>query len=190
MPAHFRFAVKAPKTITHEARLADVDALLDRFVDEIEPLGNKLGVILVQLPPGLAFDRGLATAFFKRLRSRSAARISCEPRHRSWFEPDVENLLADLQIARVAADPAILPAAARPGGWRGFAYWRLHGSPVIYRSSYDARALDDYARAIEAEGGDEAWCIFDNTASSAATANALTMTAGLTAYARPSSAAR
>src|SRR4029078_9092426 len=50
VPADFRFAVKLPKTITHEAGLADCGALLDRFVDEVTGLGDKLAVLLVQLP--------------------------------------------------------------------------------------------------------------------------------------------
>src|SRR5687768_10341877 len=49
-PAPFRFSVKMPKAITHEARLADCGALLDRFVAEVTGLGGKLGVLLVQLP--------------------------------------------------------------------------------------------------------------------------------------------
>jgi uncharacterized protein YecE (DUF72 family) len=70
--------------------------------------------------------------------------------------------------------------AAHPGGWRGFSYWRLHGSPVMYRSSYETR-LDEYASAIRAEieQGREAWCMFDNTASSAATGDALELMAKL-----------
>jgi uncharacterized protein YecE (DUF72 family) len=99
----------------------------------------------------------------------------CEPRHPSWFEPGPDALLARLKVARVAADPAIVPAAASPGGWRGLDYWRLHGSPAMYRSSYDDSRLDLYAAVLrDAErGARAAWCIFDNTASSAATGDAL-----------------
>jgi uncharacterized protein YecE (DUF72 family) len=65
-----------------------------------------------------------------------------------------------------------VPEAAEPGGWRGLAYYRLHGSPAVYRSSYDDGRLEDYAVRLAAEGG-PAWCIFDNTASGAATEDAL-----------------
>src|ERR1700733_604079 len=56
VPAGFRFSVKLPKAMTHEQRLADCGALLDRFVSEVTGLGDRLGVLLVQLPPQLAFD--------------------------------------------------------------------------------------------------------------------------------------
>ncbi len=177
VPPGFRFAVKLPKTITHLSKLVDCGDLLESFLDEIGPLGERLGVLLVQLPPKLAFDPVPASSFFTLLGSRSSAsaRIACEPRHPSWFEADAEALLDRLCIARVAADPAIVPAAASPGGWRGFSYWRLHGSPAMYRSSYDDARLEDYARAIRQEGAPESWCMFDNTAASQATGNALAL---------------
>jgi len=55
-PYGFRFSAKLPKTITHEHRLADCGKLLDAFLDEAFGLGEKLAVLLVQLPPGLGFD--------------------------------------------------------------------------------------------------------------------------------------
>ena len=64
--------------------------------------------------------------------------------------------------------------ASNPGGWRELSYWRLHGSPAMYRSSYADR-IENYARLLEAEAaaGHEVWCLFDNTASSAAAGDAL-----------------
>jgi uncharacterized protein YecE (DUF72 family) len=133
-----------------------------------------LAVLLVQLPPKLAFDAELAAGFFADLQSLTTARIVCEPRHASWFEADAEGLLAQSSVARVAADPAPVPAGALPGGWPGLRYWRLHGSPRIYRSPYGPDRLADYASRIAAgSAGDEAWVMFDNTASSAATSDAL-----------------
>jgi uncharacterized protein YecE (DUF72 family) len=176
VPDTFRFAVKMPKTISHQKKLVDCEALAEAFVDEAGALGGKLAVLLLQLPPKLAFDAGLAEAFLAHLKTLSPARIACEPRHPSWFEPEAGALLDRLEVARVAADPAVVPAA-EPGGWRGLAYWRLHGSPVMYRSAYGAERLGDYSEAIAAaaSGGAETWCMFDNTASSAATADALTL---------------
>src|SRR5206468_3136895 len=66
----FRFSVKLPKVITHEARLVGIDHPLDRFLGEIAGLREKLGPILVQLPPSLTFDRSIAASFFERLRDR------------------------------------------------------------------------------------------------------------------------
>jgi uncharacterized protein YecE (DUF72 family) len=174
VPPTFRFAVKVPRTITHERRLADCDELARGFLAEVEALGGKLAVLLVQLPPKLVFEASVAEQFFGRFAKLARARVACEPRHPSWFEGEADKMLDRFGVARVAADPAVVPAAAAPGGWRGLAYWRLHGSPVTYRSSYEDR-LDHYAARIraETEQGREAWCMFDNTLSAFATVNAL-----------------
>ncbi len=113
-----------------------------------------------------------APAQLDALRQSTDVQIVCEPRHPSWFDEGADAMLAERKIARVAADPAPVPAAAVPGGWPGFAYWRLHGSPQVYRSPYEAERIAGYAGAMRAVGTD-AWCMFDNTASSAATGNAL-----------------
>jgi uncharacterized protein YecE (DUF72 family) len=99
----------------------------------------------------------------------------CEPRHASWFELEADAFLVDRAVARVAADPARVPAAASPGGWRGMTYRRLHGSPDMYRSAYGAERLRDYVSAIERDRteGRATWCMFDNTAASAALGDAL-----------------
>jgi uncharacterized protein YecE (DUF72 family) len=177
VPEGFRFCAKLPKTITHERRLVDAEPLLAAFLAEVQPLADKLAVLLVQLPPSLAFDRGVAERFLLALTGATDLRIVCEPRHPSWFDAEAEALLVERQVARVAADPAKVPAAAVPGGWRGLSYFRLHGSPVPYRSSYAPEALQAYADMMKTDlqAGREVWCIFDNTASSAATGNALTL---------------
>ena len=87
-------------------------------------------------------------------------------------------MLERFRCARVAADPARVPEAARPGAWNEFAYWRLHGSPVMYRSSYSDVFLQQLAANLCARRKDEtAWCIFDNTMLGAALANSLSLQA-------------
>jgi uncharacterized protein YecE (DUF72 family) len=181
VPADFRFAVKMPKAVSHERKLVDCEDLVAGFLDEVGGLGDKLAILLLQLPPKLAFDPSVAEPFLAGLAATSPARLACEPRHPSWFESAPDALLDRLGIARVAADPAVVPAAALPGGWRGLSYWRLHGSPRIYRSSYDDGRLDPYAALLRAEqaAGRPAWCMFDNTAGSAATGDALGLIARL-----------
>ncbi len=174
VPAAFRFCVKLPKQITHERRLVACEEALERFLHECGHLGEKLGCLLVQLPPSLAYDAVSASAFFDALRARHDGPVALEPRHRSWL--DAESLLQQAQIARVAADPAPFAEAAEPGGWPGFRYYRLHGSPRIYHSSYGDDRLDSLAARLLAQPKDAtSWCIFDNTASGAATANALAL---------------
>ncbi len=172
VPDGFLFSAKLPKEITHERRLADCAGPLAAALEEMAGMGGKLDILLVQLPPRLAFEPAVAQLFFAALRSGWDRNLACEPRHPTWFGPEADSLLADRRIARVAADPARVPAAAEPGGWRGLAYHRLHGSPAVYRSSYDDGRLEAYARRLAA-GSAPAWCIFDNTASSAATGDAL-----------------
>lgn len=176
VPGDFRFSVKLPKEITHQRKLVDIAEPLDAFAEQARLLGDKLSVLLVQLPPKLEFDAKVAASFFDVLASRLSARLACEPRNASWFAAPADALLARLDVARVAADPALCPEAAVPGGWDGFAYWRLHGSPAMYRSPYGER-VHDYAGVLKgaAAAGRDAWCIFDNTASSAAMGDALAL---------------
>ncbi len=177
VPESFRFAVKIPKAITHERRLKDVGDLLDRFLSEVGGLGPKLGPLLVQMPPSLSFQHGGADRFLSDLRRRIRGSIVCEPRHASWFTPEVEALLAELRIARVAADPAPVPGANEPGGWHGLSYYRLHGSPRIYYSAYSPEYLSAVAELLtrDVAAAVVTWCIFDNTAAFAATGDALTI---------------
>ncbi len=169
----FRFSVKLPKSITHERRLVNVEAPLDGFAAGVELLGEKLAVVLVQLPPSLAFDADVFDAFHQRLAERVPVAVALEPRHSTWFDEGVDSFLAVRRVARVGADPAVVPSAAEPGGWSGLSYFRLHGSPVTYRSPYDAVFLRSLAARLDP--GD--WCIFDNTASGAALPNAVELLA-------------
>jgi uncharacterized protein YecE (DUF72 family) len=175
VPAGFRFSAKLPKTITHERRLLGCEQPLDEFLAQARHLGDRLACLLVQLPPSLAFDAGAARPFLALLRARFAGRLALEPRHASWFGAEPDALLRELQVARVLADPVRHAAGAWPGGWPGLVYLRLHGSPRMYYSAYPPPLLQALARRMRqaAAEGAEVWCIFDNTASGAATGDAL-----------------
>jgi uncharacterized protein YecE (DUF72 family) len=172
VPDDFRFALKLPQEVTHTRRLAGVDEPLARFLDESAGLGAKRDVLLVQLAPSLAYDRHTAEPFFTLLREHYAGRVACEPRHATWLNASAEALFAAFQVARVAADPPRPGGAFVPGGTADFQYWRLHGSPRIYYSDYGADKLAEMTRTLR-QTDVPAWCIFDNTALGAATANAL-----------------
>lgn len=165
-PEAFRFSVKLPKAATHEHRLVGTEPILDRFFAEIGPLGEKRGPILIQTPGKLAFEPEVAAAFFHALRERFDGPLVIEPRGPSWFRPDAQALLTAHRIGRAGADPAPVPEAT-PSGEPS--YWRLHGSPRIYWSSYSEEKLNKLTD--ELSPGD--WCIFDNTASGAAASDAL-----------------
>ncbi len=177
VPDEFRFAVKTPKAITHASKLINTGAALQEFVQSIAGLGSKLGPVLVQLPPKLAFDEATAHDFFTTLRELHVGQVVLEPRHESWFTSTVDQLLRGFEIARVAADPPKgSAAAARPGGWDGLHYWRLHGSPRTYYSDYDEAALLRIAGMLTSEAKQrqhDTWIIFDNTALGHASANVI-----------------
>jgi uncharacterized protein YecE (DUF72 family) len=175
VPPDFRFSAKIPKRITHELRLVGSEPLLDSFLADVTCLGERLGPLLVQLPPSFAYDERVARGFFESLRARHEGAVVFEPRHPTWFADDVERLLAEFRIARVAADPARVPLAGEPGGWPGIIYYRLHGSPRVYYDKYDEGYIDGLTARLRAHIGSSGpvWCIFDNTALGAATANAV-----------------
>jgi uncharacterized protein YecE (DUF72 family) len=188
-PAHFRFAVKMPKAVTHTAKLVNTGSAMLEFFDAVCGLGIKLGPVLVQLPPKLSFEEGIAQEFFTTLRELHAGAVVLEPRHPSWFASAPDRLLRSFEVARVAADPPKgSDLASRPGGWPGLTYWRLHGAPRTYYSNYDDTWLQTFAdhlrlseKTTQHPAGTpaETWVVFDNTALGYATANALQLEAAL-----------
>src|SRR5215211_129094 len=131
VPDGFRFSAKVPKAATHEARLRGPDAVaaLERFLGEVRELGDRLGPLLVQLPPKLSYDGQTAHAFLGAMRERFDGLVALEPRH--------------------ATDPPKgAPAAADPGGWDGLVYIRWHGSPKMYYSPYPPEELEKAAAAL------------------------------------------
>ncbi|MCE2563162.1 DUF72 domain-containing protein [Komagataeibacter sp. FNDCF1] len=174
VPPEFRFSVKLPKAITHERRLVGCRTLIERFAEETSGLGNRRGPILVQLPPSFAYPGDIAEQFFHDLQAMITGPVVLEPRHASWFLPAVDQMLQSRRISRVAADPAVPLPAARPGGWSGLAYFRLHGSPRIYESPYGQETIEAHAQAIAmlTARGTDVWTIFDNTTHGAAPLNA------------------
>jgi uncharacterized protein YecE (DUF72 family) len=169
VPDHFRFSLKLSKTITHERALIGAEAELDWFFEDVAPLKAKLGAVLIQLPPKLAFDAPSARSFLAGLRQKSAVPVFIEPRHVSWAEPEASTTLADFDVGRVLADPQLPELQSVAAGSR---YLRLHGAPKIYYSAYTSEALTEYARVLSSTA-QPAWCIFDNTASGAALRDAV-----------------
>ena len=173
-PRTFRFAVKVPRTITHEGRLRRARRPLEQFLDEVSGLGTRLGPLLVQLPPSLEYEPRAARAFLTLLRECHQGSVVCEPRHASWFTARAEALLVRHRVARVATDPTSIAGAAEPGGWTGMTYYRLHGSPDKYWSVYPAERVERWAVALsKVPRTTDSWCVFDNPAGGGAIVNAL-----------------
>ena len=197
VPRDFRFSVKIPKVITHEHALLRTRQALERFLGEIAGLGDKLGPLLIQLPPSHTYEPRRTARFFELLRARHEGEVVCEPRHATWTSDAATRLLQKFKIARVAADPPRAAGLETPGGWPGLVYYRWHGSPRPYFSTYSMEQLAGLAvklirvdtrprsarvahspRSFAARGAPvDVWCIFDNTGSGSAAGNALDLRA-------------
>ncbi len=176
VPEDFRFSVKIPRTISHELRLRETDALLVQFLAEAGQLHEKLACLLLQLPPSFKFDAAVVEQFFKYFRQQTDVATVSEPRHATWFSAEAGDMLRHYQIAGVHADP--MPVAkVKVSGWDQTIYIRLHGSPITYRSAYDDTFLVAKAKEIKraTASAEAVWCIFDNTADGAAVPNALSL---------------
>jgi len=101
-PEQFRLTLKAPRRITHDARLRDCQDRVAQFLQTSAFLGPKLGALLFQLPPGLRKDLPLLDAFLDGFPPRVDAAF--EFRHASWFDPDVYARLRDRNLALCIAD--------------------------------------------------------------------------------------
>jgi uncharacterized protein YecE (DUF72 family) len=175
VPGSFRFSVKMPKLITHEHRLLGCADVLHAFLHSVAGLGEKLGVLLMQLPGSAVFDEKATHEFLELLRKHTAAKIVCEPRNPSWFVSDADELFARFGVSRVSAHPVPRHCPDRALESSDFLYLRLHGAPHMYYSSYSTEFLQGIRSQITPAGYGEAWCIFDNTAEGAAWPNARTL---------------
>jgi uncharacterized protein YecE (DUF72 family) len=171
--------LKVPRQITHELRLVNCEQALDEFLGQCGGLGERLGCLLVQLPPSLTFDEAIAQAFFKALKDRYGGAVILEPRHESWVAG--KSLLTANRITQAAVDPSRISTDSSPLQGQQTQYWRLHGSPRIYYSAYELPYLENLANRLRAAAAEGVipWCIFDNTASGAALHNALELTVAM-----------
>jgi uncharacterized protein YecE (DUF72 family) len=135
----FRFALKAPRSITHIARLKEAADGAGHFLQVAATLGERLGPILFQLPPFLRKDAGVLRDFLGLLPPGTKAAF--EFRHSSWFDDEVYAILADKQAALVAGDPdegEPLPLVATAP----FGYLRLRAP------SYEVAGLESWHAQI------------------------------------------
>jgi uncharacterized protein YecE (DUF72 family) len=134
-PPGFLWSVKANRFITHVRRLRDAGESLGLFLGPLAKLGEKLGPVLLQLPPGLEFDPVAAEAFFRLL--PPGMRFALEARHGTWTDDEALGLMRRYGIAWCISDTAgrypFLETATA-----GFVYVRLHGSRELYASDYTA----------------------------------------------------
>lgn len=150
VPEHFRFAIKASRRITHFQRLVECDEVVDFLLRGVAHLGERLGVILFQLPPNLKCDLERLDAFCELL--PEGTRAAFEFRHPSWMDEAVFERLRARGFALVAVDGE--DAEAQLVRTAPLGYLRLR------RPDYDAAALTDWALRIADQGWDEAFVFF------------------------------
>jgi uncharacterized protein YecE (DUF72 family) len=173
-PTDFVLSVKAPKLITHDKRLRDVDDdLAEFFASGVHELGAKLGPVLWQLPPFLPFKPDRVTTFLDAL--PDDVRHAVEVRHPTFDSPDFLDLLRDRGIAAVVADSAgRFPILDEPTA--DFVYVRLHGAEELYVSDYGPGELDAWAARVGTWAEDrDVFVYFDNTMGGAAPYNAMSL---------------
>jgi uncharacterized protein YecE (DUF72 family) len=120
-PDHFTFTLKAPRRITHDAKLQRCEDITQAFCRTARTLGSKLGVLLFQLPPTLKKDGAVLRAFAELL--PEDLRAAFEFRHPSWFDDEVFEVLRSRRVALCIADSEKLSAPVEITA--DYAYFRL-----------------------------------------------------------------
>ncbi|WP_395639945.1 DUF72 domain-containing protein [Pseudolysinimonas sp.] len=176
VPDDFVFAVKAHRYTAVVKRLRDPAESITRFLDSgVRELGPKLGPVLWQLPPDLAYDAGLLEEFLGCL-AATGLRHAVEARHPSFDDLRFQRQATESGVAAVLGDTA--------NGWpvldwptADFAYARLHGDLDRYPHGYDAAGIDRWAawtRRQVAAGRDAfVYCVTENKLHSPRDAEAL-----------------
>jgi uncharacterized protein YecE (DUF72 family) len=150
--------------ITHELKLVNSEGALEKYFEVFESLKSRLGPVLIQLPPGLLFDKPLIHEFLDIIKNRySLYRFAIEVRHESWINDNFFDLLAHRGIAFVIADsgnrfPFYETVTA------DFVYMRFHGREQLYASDYSEADLKLYAGKIISwlDEDKEVWVFFNN----------------------------
>ncbi len=172
-PENFTFAVKVSRFITHIKRLKDIDEAIDNFIKRAKGLGEKLGPLLYQLPPGMYRNDETLVSFLSRLPKE--LRHVIEFRHRSWLTDDVFEILRKYHAGLCVFDMPSFTCPLRATA--DFAYIRFHGSEGLYSSSYPDETLAGWAKNITslAPNLDSVYIYFNNDVSGFALSNAGTI---------------
>jgi uncharacterized protein YecE (DUF72 family) len=173
-PEHFLFAVKAPRSITHYKKFVDCSQLLTDFYGVIrQGLGDKLGPVLFQLPPQIVYTPERLQQLISSMDSSFTNVI--EFRHNSWWQQVVYDALGKQGITFCGISHPSLPGEVIIN--TNVVYYRFHGVPRLYYSSYNHQQLQQVADAIIKSGAvKNAYLFFNNTADVAAIANARWLT--------------
>jgi uncharacterized protein YecE (DUF72 family) len=171
VPDSFRFVLKVSQKVTHFKRLKGAEEEMTYLVETAATLGEKLGALLVQIPPNFARDDERLAAFLRLL--PSGMRAALEVRNPSWRVPEVFSLLEKhgvaLVISQTDEDPE--PAIVRTAPW---GYLRLR------KTTYEPGELTEWSRRIGAQGWEEAFVFFKHEQIAPDLAGKLSAAAGAT----------
>jgi uncharacterized protein YecE (DUF72 family) len=172
-PDDFVFAVKMSRYLTHVKRLHDPAEPVRRFLDRAEGLGDKLGPVLLQLPPTLHLDVDVLSDALAEFPRETA--VAVEFRHTSWFVDEARELLEKFGVALAVVDGGVPSPRWRTTDW---GYVRFHGGQASPPSCYGDQALhsafDELSELYRAD--DPVYVYFNNDSNGCAIGNANTFT--------------
>ncbi|MFC0033228.1 DUF72 domain-containing protein [Micromonospora chaiyaphumensis] len=171
-PDDFCVAVKMSRYLTHIKRLREPAEPVARFLDRATGLGDRLGPVLVQLPPTMRADPAALEATLRLFPAE--VRVAVEPRHPSWWTDDTRRVLERHRAALVWADRLSRPIAPL---WRttDFGYLRLHEGRARPWPRYGRAALATWVRRLATAfpAGEPAYVYFNNDPGGAAIVDAV-----------------
>jgi len=173
----FVYTVKVSELITHVHQFKDTEALVRSFDVIANILGNRLGCLLYQTPPGFHFTKERLADIINQL--LPIRRNVVEFRHASWWNEDVYEAFRNAGIIFCSCSAPRLPDELIRTA--DDVYIRLHGTQKWYTHDYSAHELETWALKIQASGAKTAWIYFNNTIGGNATSNALRLRSMLSA---------
>ena len=167
-PDDFRCAVKMSRYLTHIKRLREPEEPVARFLGRADALGDKLGPVLLQLPPTLKVDVDALDATLRQFPAH--VRVAVEPRHDSWWTGEVQDVLKRYGAALCWADRKGRPTTPL---WEtaNFGYLRLHEGRAEPWPRYGRTALATWIARISKP----TWVFFNNDPGGAAVVDAVAM---------------
>jgi uncharacterized protein YecE (DUF72 family) len=173
VPEDFFFCPKISRYLTHIKRLKDAEEPLERFFEVFQPMRNKLGPILIQLPSNVSFDYQTVREFFTILVLKyKDYEFALEARHQSWLSKEAIDLISNYDIAWVISQSGIgFPYLEKITAKN--IYIRFHGPGKLYDSSYSLEEMQAFAYKfmLWSEEGHTIWAFFNNTMNGHAIAN-------------------
>lgn len=159
-PDDFLFTIKAPRLITHYKQLHECEQLIDDFYQAIQiGLKEKLGCVLFQFPPKFDYSKERLNLLIENL--NPDFKNVAEFRHISWFDEEIYKKLAKNNITFSGQSyPSALPDDAIRN--TETIYYRFHGKPVLYKSEYDIKVINDFKNQI-GDKEKEVFVYFNNT---------------------------